>query len=168
MNWALPLIQLLYNVTRRYAQSGQGVRHGIEDHSDGDWQQRMVALSTTGATLLHVKPDSAMFDLEIQGSNYAVVLLRRGGTVLITLCSCITFPRGRAPRDVSAGLSRMNRQLERCDYELLHGDNGDFYCVQCQINLERLSPDTFYAGVNNMLPHVMMLDKYLLENDYAR
>jgi hypothetical protein len=174
MNWVIPLVQFLYGFSQGYTQSRQerqGLRqHGIENFSDGDydWHEHMNALSATGATLVRVKPNSAMFELQVQGGRYPIILLRQGQTVLISACSGITFPSGRAPRDISAGLVRVNRRLERCDYELINGDDGDFYCVQARINLESLSPDAFYAGVNEMLPHVLVLDKYLLENGYAR
>jgi hypothetical protein len=172
MNWLLPLAQFLYGFSQGYVQSRrerQGLRqHEIEDYGGDDWEQRIVALSATGASLLKVKPNSAMFGLDIQGGHYAVVLLRQGQSVQMSVCSGITFPSGRAPRDISAGLARMNQQLDRCDYKLINGDDGDFYCVQSRIRLELLNPDSFYVAVNDLLPHVLILDKYLLDNNYAR
>ena len=124
MNWLIPLVQFLYGFSKVYAQSRrerQGLRqHEIEEYGgDDDWEQRIVALSATGASLLKVKPNSAMFGLDIQGGHYAVVLLRQGRTLQLSVCSGITFPCGRAPRDISAGLARVNQGLERCDYELV-------------------------------------------------
>jgi hypothetical protein len=82
MNWLIPLVQFLYGFSQGYAQSQrerQGLRqHEIEDYGGDDWQQRIVALSATGASLVKVKPNSAMFDLEIQGGHYPVVLVRQG------------------------------------------------------------------------------------------
>ena len=49
----------LYGFSRGYAQSRQerqaASRHEIEDDGNYDWQERMTALSATGATLVKVK-----------------------------------------------------------------------------------------------------------------
>jgi len=169
MSWAIPLLQFAYGffpeVEKNYGhrQAGRRFQPGY------DWQQHMMALSNaTGLRLVLVKVTSAVFDLQVNGQSYPVVLLFQGHTALISVCSCITFPSGRAPRDISAGLLRVNSWLERCDYELVQDNDGDFYCVQSRISLERLSTDAFAAGINETLPHVLMLEKYLLENNYAR
>ena len=172
MSWVIPLLQFAYGfcrgVEQGYADRQAGRRLQYEVQSDYDWQQHMVALSNaTRLPLVRLKPSSAVFDLQVRGQSYGVVVLCQGQTALISVCSCITFPSGRAPRDISAGLARVSKRLERCDYELVQGDDGDFYCVQSRISLERLSPDAFSAGINEMLPNVLMLEKYLLENNYA-
>jgi hypothetical protein len=173
MSWVIPLLQFAYGffcgVEQGYADLQTGRRLQYDVQPEYDWQEHMVTLSSEmGLRLVRVKSDSAVFEVQVHGQSYVVVLLRQGQTALISVCSCITFPNGRAPRDISAGLSRVNRRLERCHYELVNGDDGDFYCVQSRINLGRLSPDALSAGINEMLPHELMLDKYLVDNDYAR
>jgi hypothetical protein len=171
MNWVIPVLQFAYGFFRGVEQgyADQQAGRNLQYEAEYDWQQQMTALSNaTGLPLVSVKATSAAFNLQVRGQSYVVVLVWQGDTALISICSRISFPSGRAPREISAGLSRVNRQLERCDYELVQGDDGDFYCVQSRIRLERLSPDAFQAGINEMLPHVLMLDKYLLENGYAR
>lgn len=170
--WLLPLLQIASAFFRGFEQ-GQadrlaGRRLQYDGHAGYDWEQHMRGLSVaSGLPLLRLKPTSAAFNLDVRGDTYVVVLLLQGQTALFSVCSGITFPWGCAPRDISAGLARVNHRLERCDYELINGDGGDFYCVQSRIRLDSLTPDVFQAGINEMLPNVLMLDKYLLDNGYA-
>lgn len=171
-SWLLPLLQIAYGFFRGFEQ-GQADRLAgrrlFDGHAGYDWGQHMTGLSrATGLPLVSLKPASAAFNLEVRGDAYVVVLLLQGQTALFSVCSAITFPRGGAPRDISAGLARVNHGLERCDYELVSGDVGDFYCVQSRVRLDMLTPDVFQAGINEMLPHVVKLDEFLLDNGYAR
>jgi hypothetical protein len=173
MRWFIPVMQFLWGFAQGYSKSQreqQVVGHnGFGEFGGGyDWGEHMQSLTVTGARLMKLKSTSAAFELQINEAIYVIILLHQGSTVQLSVCSAITFPCGQAPRDISAGLARVNRQMERCDYELINGDNGDFYCVQSRIGLDRLTPDSFYIAVNDMLPHVLALEKYLLEHGYAR
>ena len=163
MSWLKSAVEFGFGFLEGYAQS-RAERH---EHQQG-FADFMAYLSReTRYTAVSINQASATFTAAVGRNSYPIVVLLKGDDVLLSVVSLITFPRDRAPRSVCNYLKSRNRELPHCDYDLLEGDDGDKFFVKCKVRAPALTPALFEAAIDELLPLVVGLDRFLLEQGYA-
>jgi hypothetical protein len=117
---------------------------------------------------VNIDRNAATFSAPVGGAAYAVVVVVMGDFVSINVASGIAFPRNQIPRNVRRFLMDQNRELPRCDFDILEAHDGDKFFLKCKVRAEALTPPAFEAAVGELLPLMVAVDRWLLEQGYAQ
>jgi hypothetical protein len=111
---------------------------------------------------------AAEFFVQAAGQTYSVVVVERGGELIINAVSTITFPEGQAPVEVCRVLKKQNQELARCDFDLYSGRTGDQFMVKTCVRCETLTVAIFEAAVEEIVARAAILDRVLVKTGYTR
>jgi hypothetical protein len=121
----------------------------------------------TGYRVEFVDSITAVFEIPAGGESRSVVVVERGEFAVINAMSSIMFPSGQAPSDVCRLLQVQNRQLARCDFDLYTGRDGDHFFVKTSVRRSVLTSATFEAATQEVVSHVVDLDRMLVRSGYV-